>query len=263
MRIAVAVGAQAEWNTGISWFVVRARSMALLAFHLRVQPGQRIASLRVIELLDLYRLPVFKVVALGAVWTESSLVLVLVTGDAIRRKSEEGFVLIFDSDRGTLRSGNFVCSVAPGTCQPGMLALKNISRLLVIKSLDVPFDQGKIFAVVIRVAADALLAGARLDVVSRMQPFVCIHTRGDFGMAFHTAERRLSRREFVASRAICGSAKRLMWTRQRSWRDLRVRQGSKAEENGRRQPDRIVPSLRVRRVAFQNRKCGFQLNRCL
>ncbi len=259
----MAIGAHSERDADVLRLVIRPESMAFLAFHLRVQTGQRIACLRVIELLDLDRLPVLKVVALGAIWTESPLVLVLVTGDAIRRKSEKSFVQIFDFDRGTLRSGNFVCRVAAIAGQPGMLALKNVSRPLVIKSFDVPLDQWEIFAVVIGVATDALLAGARLGCVRRMQPFMCIHTRSNLCMAFHTAERRLSRRKFVASRAVCGTAKRLMWTRQRSWRDLPMRQRTEAKENGCRQADKIIPSLFVLHVAFQNRKCEYQVNRCL
>lgn len=53
-----------------------------------------------------------------------------------------------------------------------MLALQNVACLLVIESLDVPFDERKIFAVVIGMTAGAILVRPGLDVVRSVQPSV-------------------------------------------------------------------------------------------
>ena len=52
MRILVAVRALVEWNADVLRLAVRSVGVALRALHLRMQPGQRIARLRVIELAD-------------------------------------------------------------------------------------------------------------------------------------------------------------------------------------------------------------------
>ena len=49
-----------------------------------------------------------------------------------------------------------------------MLAFQQISRVFVIEGPDVPLDQRKVFAVVLRMTPGALLAGADRNVVRRM-----------------------------------------------------------------------------------------------
>ena len=61
--VLVAVGAQVEGNARILRLAVGTASMALLAFHLCMQPGQRVTGLVVIELANIDVLPVDKVVA--------------------------------------------------------------------------------------------------------------------------------------------------------------------------------------------------------
>ena len=56
--------------------------MALGACHLSVQAGQRVASFGVIELAYAEGLPIFEVVALLAVLSESSGMRILVAGSA-------------------------------------------------------------------------------------------------------------------------------------------------------------------------------------
>lgn len=88
MRIAVAVRTLAERQADVARLVVRSRSMALLASHLRMQPGQRVSRLRVIELL--YRLlPVVVVVALKAIGTEPVLVWILMARNTGSSNAEE------------------------------------------------------------------------------------------------------------------------------------------------------------------------------
>lgn len=44
------------------------------------------------------------------------------------------------------------------TGQPCMLAFEGVSRFFMIEALEIPLDQGEVFAVVLGVAAPALLA---------------------------------------------------------------------------------------------------------
>lgn len=102
-----------------------------------------------------------------------------------------------------------------------MLALEGVAGLLVIEGREVPLDQRKIFPVMLRVAAGALLTGPGLNVVRSMQAFVCGDPRGNFCMARQTAERRLATRELMARRAIRGAGQELMGPSQRAGGNLR------------------------------------------
>ena len=82
VRILVAIGTLVEGNSHISWTTIRTRRMALGAFNLSVEAGQGIARLRVIELTDADRLPVFKVVALLAGLPKASVMWILMTASA-------------------------------------------------------------------------------------------------------------------------------------------------------------------------------------
>jgi len=79
VRVLVAVRALGERNPCVLWFAIGAIGMTLRALHLGVQPGQRIAGLRVIELSNADILPAFKIMALLARRTEAALVGILVT----------------------------------------------------------------------------------------------------------------------------------------------------------------------------------------
>lgn len=67
VRIAMAVRALAERNACVSRFIVRAGRMAFFTRDLHVRTGQWIARLRVIKLLRVDRLPIGRIMALGAV----------------------------------------------------------------------------------------------------------------------------------------------------------------------------------------------------
>ena len=105
-----------------------------------------------------------------------------------------------------------------------MFALQYVSGLLVVERFDIPLDQGEIFAVVFRVAACALLARAAGNVINRVQSLAGIESRGNFGMAIQTLQRRLPT-ELVAGGAVRRSIERFVRPRQRSRRDLRCRRG--------------------------------------
>ena len=201
MRILVAIRALVEWDSCISRFVVRARAMALGAFNLVVQSGQGIACHGVIELSDANHFPVFDIVTLLAGLPEPSVVRILVAGSAVCRQAQIRAAQVFDFDCSSLLRGNSRWRVASIASKARVLALKRVARLLVFKRFYVPLDKWEIFAIVFRVAARALLAGARRNVVSRMQSLAGAEPRGDFGVAVQALERRLST-ELVASGAV-------------------------------------------------------------
>ena len=78
-----------------------------------------------------------------------------------------------------------------------------------IESLCVPLDQGKVFAVVLGVAAGAFLARADSKVIGGVQPSVSRKPSTDLSVTIHAFQGRLSAK-FVAARAIGGAAKRLV-----------------------------------------------------
>ncbi len=87
MRIMVAIVAFAKRNSGVARFSVWSRSMTSLARHLGMQAGQGITRLRVVELADRKNFPVVVTVALEAVGTETTLMLILMARSACLRQS--------------------------------------------------------------------------------------------------------------------------------------------------------------------------------
>jgi hypothetical protein len=170
--IAVTVRAFPERNSRVTQFIVRSRRVALRARNLTVQSGQRILCLQVVELTDGDVLPVGIVMALQAIRTQSSLVLVLMASSAGSGNSEERLTQIFDFNLRALRRRNAIRCMTPITSQSCVLALKSVSRLLVIETLGIPLDQREILSVVLRMAASAFLARAWFDVIGRMQPLM-------------------------------------------------------------------------------------------
>ena len=128
-------------------------------------------------------------------------------------------IRVFDLDRRSFLRGYMAWVVAFIAIQPGVLALQQISCFLVIKRLNVPLDEGKIFAVMLGVAAGAFLAGAGRNVVSRVQPRCGREPGGDFSVAVQTLQRGLPAK-LMATRAIGRSIQRLMGPRKRSGGDL-------------------------------------------
>lgn len=226
VRIAVAVGTLTEGDACVSRLAVLSGSMALRASHRGVQPGQRITRLAVIELTHDDIFPVFNIVALLAGRAQPPMVRILVTRGTSRRETKVGAAQVFDLDGCALRRGNPSWRVAAAALQPGMFTCQGVSRLLVIERFGVPLDKGKIFAVMIRVATRALLAGPRLDIIGSVQASVGRYSAGNLRMAVHAPERGCSA-QFVTGGAVGGSIEKLMRTGQRARRNLRPRAQAK------------------------------------
>lgn len=159
MRVFVAVGALAEGNARVLRLAVGAIDVALRALHLNVEPGQRIASLGVIELFDLHTLPILDVMALLAGLTKPALVRILVTNGARWGQTEVGAAQVLHLDCRTVLLGDVGRIVAFAASYTRVFAFKQVAGLFMVKGPNVPFDQWKIFAVVFRVAAGAFFAG--------------------------------------------------------------------------------------------------------
>lgn len=161
----MAIGALVVRHPDVLRLSVGPVHVALGALYLRVHPGERIARLRVIELPDIDLFPVHEVVAGLAVRPQASLVLILMTRGACRRKSQVGFTQIFFSNERPILRWNVGRIVAPAAGQSGVLAFQQISRFFVIESLRIPLHQREILTVVFRVTARAFLARAKGNVV--------------------------------------------------------------------------------------------------
>src|SRR3954454_13537176 len=99
MGIVMAIPGFSPQQSGETRLVVRPRRVTLGAGDLRVHSGQRITRLRVIKLADV--LPLCRVVTLLAVRPQSSVVLVLVTANAVRRNAQETPVELANLDERT------------------------------------------------------------------------------------------------------------------------------------------------------------------
>ena len=112
-----------------------------------------------------------------------------------------------------------------------MFAFQRVTGFLVVKSLDVPFDQRKIQTIVLGVTPGAFLARTTRNAIRRMQPFMCVESCSDLAMAVETFQRGLTAK-LVATGALCTTVEGLMRSRQRSRRNLRAsrRVGRNQEE---------------------------------
>ena len=140
VRIFVAIRAQVERNADILRFPIWAVGVALFAFHLRVQTGQRIACLAVVELAHVDCLPVDEVVTRLAVRTEATLVKIFVAGNAGGRQTQKGAVqvLVFDCRAFLGRNSRSIVTLV--AFQAGMLALKRVSGFPMVERLGIPLD---------------------------------------------------------------------------------------------------------------------------
>ena len=101
----------------------------------------------------------------------------------------------------------------------GVFSLKQVSGFLVVEGLDVPLDQGEVFAVVLGVAAGALLARSGREIVGCVQPLMGRKPRCDLGVTLQTLKSSLPSK-LVTARAVCGSVERLVGPGKRSGRNL-------------------------------------------
>jgi len=225
MRILVAVGALAERNPHVLRLSVRSVRMTLGALHLQMQPRQRIACLRVIKLrltglADVDRLPVHEIVALLANGPQTAFVLVFMAGNATRRECEVGPARVLDLDGRAFLRRNMRRIVAFITGQARVLAFEQISRVIVIECPDVPLDERKVFAVMLRVTTRALLARPGGNIVSSVQALASRKPDCNLPVTVQALQRRLPA-ELMATGAVGRSVQRLVWLRQRPRRDLR------------------------------------------
>lgn len=112
-------------------------------------------------------------------------------------------------------------NVAAAALQAGVFALQRVTRLLVIEGSWIPFDQGKVFAVMVGVAANALLARSRLEVIGRVQAFLGRQAGGNLAVAIEAAERSFAGSDLMAASAIGGAVQGSVRAGERSGRDLR------------------------------------------
>jgi len=199
--ILVAIGALAEWNANVFRLAIGTVGVALGALHLRMQSGERITGLGMVELAHVNGFPVDEVVAGLAGRAQTALVEIFVTGRAGGGHTEIGAVqILFLNGRTFLRRdvGGIVALVAG---QSRVLALKQVSGFLVVEGLGVPFNKREVFAVVIGVATGALLAGAGGDVIGRVKAFVGRNAAADFGVAIDAFEGCLAAK-LVATRTV-------------------------------------------------------------
>lgn len=172
-----------------------------------------------VELTYVDRLPIHEVVAGEAVLPEPSLMLVGVAGEAGCRESQISPVQIFNLNGRAFRGGDVRGIVAPIACQPRVLPLEQVSSILVIECLCVPFDQGKVFTVVLGMAAGALVTGAGKNVIGGVQPAVSRNPGSDFAVTIQAFQGSLPAK-LMAARAIRRAVKRLVRTGERPGRDL-------------------------------------------
>lgn len=220
MRIRVAIRTPGKRYPGVARLPVSARRVALFTFHLGVRSGQRIPCLGVIELANRNRLPIGVVVALGTIHTQPPLMRILVASRAGLRNTQKAARQVLHLDRRALRGSDMLGSMASSASYPGVFAFENITGELVIEGLDVPFNERKILTVVLGVAAGAVVAGARRNVVGSVEPLA----RGKSGCNFSVAVEALQRgrgTELVTSRTVSCAVQRLVRPRKRTGRDLR------------------------------------------
>lgn len=111
-----------------------------------------------IELADIDLFPVDEVMARLTSCTETAFVEIFVACKAASGEAEISAIQIFRLDRGPFLLRNMGGGMTFVAGKAGMLAFKDVSRLLVVESMDIPLDERKIFAIVFGVATGALLA---------------------------------------------------------------------------------------------------------
>jgi len=201
--------------------------VTFFAFHRLMQSSQRITRFRMVKLPgDIF--PVVEVVTLQAVLTQTPRMLILVTSGTSRRNPQVCPGQIFHFDLCAVGWRDFLRQVAFLAHQAGMFPLKREPSFLVIESPGIPFHDGEIEAVMLRVTTCALLAGSRPNVIGRVQAALSREARRDFRMAVQTFEHRFAATHLVAVSAVCSAIQRLVGTRERSRRDLGVSGAGKA-----------------------------------
>jgi len=167
--------------------------------------------------------PIRAVVTLCTVRAKPSVVRVLMTTGACLREPEERAVQVANFDQLLLRGCNVLCVVTAFAAQALMFALEHESGLLVVESGTIEFHDREVAAIVLRMASCTLLAGARRNRVSGVQPAMGSHAFADVRVALDALEYCGSAAEGVAVAALGGTVERLVCARERARRNLRRR----------------------------------------
>jgi hypothetical protein len=152
VHVNVAVRALSEGDPRIPRLTIGPGRVAFFALHGDVLPGERITSFVVIEFSDGYSLPIGVVVALLAIRTQAAFMKILVAGATGLGCAEKCARKILDFDDGARRRGNMLGGMTFGTSHPLMFPFQNIPGKIMVESLGIPLDQGKVFAIVLGVA---------------------------------------------------------------------------------------------------------------
>ena len=209
------------------------RLVALFARHFLVLPGQRIASLVMVEILGFF--PIHEVVAFQAVVSEPSFVNILVARNAILDEPKKRSGQILDLDERALFFHHVHRGVAFLARQTSVLAQQLVTRQVVVKFFlrRLPVNEIEVRSVVIQVALHAVLAVG----IAHLEPVVvAVLVRQPFGdllVAFQAFEGRNASAKEVATVALRRSGKRLMRLGKRSGGNLRAQRGWGAEESQR------------------------------
>lgn len=96
--------------------------------------------------------------------------------------------------------------MATSTRKPRMFTFQCVSRLFMVELANIPFDQRKIVAIVIRMTPAARLTDSGRNLVKRMQPLSRGDALGDRSVAVEAGKNRLPRGNLVALNTVGGPA---------------------------------------------------------
>jgi hypothetical protein len=170
-------------------------------------------------------------------------VKVFVAGYARLRNPQESFAEILLLYVRALGGGDLFGQVAFIAGQAGMFAFQQVPGLFVIEFVRIPLDQRKIYAVVIRVAAHAFLAGAGGNVIGAVQPAFGCDSRANIGVTADAFELRLAASDFVAIGAVQGPVEKLMLPRQWSGGNLRRGRSDQRTKNCKLKQEEKQPDM--------------------
>lgn len=211
--------------------------VAFFASHLNVLTGQRVACLRMVKLFC--RFPIGEIVALQAVVAELALMGIFVARHAVLGKPEKRSREILHFDESALLADHVHRRVAFLASNSGVFPFQLVTGHLVIKLFlrRLPVNQIEIFAVVLKVAANAVfaigIAHLNLEVVAVLGG----KAPGDFLVAIHALKGRSVGAELMAARALRRSCQRLVGFGKWPRRDLcvecrgRKKQGKQASRD--------------------------------
>lgn len=201
--------------------------VAFFACHLAVQAGQRVACLRVIELIGGF--PIYEIVAALAVVPQLALVGVLVASNAFLGQSKERPGRILHFDQRALRGNHIGRNMALLASQAGMFAFQAIARKAVVKLClrRLPMNEMEIFAIVFQMAAHAFLAVRISHLNLGVITMLGLKPLGNLFMAIQALEGRRAGAELMATSAFRRAAQRLVSFRERTRGDLRASRRAK------------------------------------